>query len=158
MFGQCGRRTLKPCQLAKMSPPDISGGTEISFYLHLTEIMIARYLFSLIWGLMSNSAWKLKIQNHGSAWSSGATCPWSSVLSQRKLLRLDSLQTKLDSLQTSINHTDDLKTVLRDPFLLFSELKHCCDVTADSRPESPFGHHTGQWNTSSDTLLYWTAL
>lgn len=38
-------------------------------------------------------------------------------------------ETGLGTLQTSINHTDDLKTFLRDPFLLFDELKLCCGLS-----------------------------
>lgn len=63
-------------------------------------------------------------------------------------------ETGLGTLQTSINHTDDSKTFLRDPFLLFDERKHCCDVIADSRPQSPFGQHIGQWNTLSEILCF----
>lgn len=42
---------------------------------------------------------------------------------------LKTAETGLGTLQTSINHTDDLKTFLRDSFLLFDELKHCCALS-----------------------------
>lgn len=58
-------------------------------------------------------------------------------------------ETGLGPLQTRINHTDHLKTFLRDPFLLFHELKLCCGL---SPPHWPVKHKFRHFASLTFTL------